>query len=143
MRTPAGKGGQIGAVYIGGSLPRQLAMGCDVATGEDRPWGRFEVLDEGPGFKVKRITVQPGGRLSLQSHAFRAEHWTVISGTATVTVGEHVTAMTRAQSIDIPLGARHRLENLHEGVLDIIEVQFGDDLGEDDIIRYDDAYART
>jgi mannose-6-phosphate isomerase len=114
-----------------------------VAKGEARPWGRFEVLDEGQGFKVKRITVNPGGRLSLQSHKHRAEHWTIVSGTATVTVGRAVSRMTRAQSIDIPLGKKHRLENLHEGLVEIIEVQFGDYLGEDDIIRYDDIYQRA
>jgi mannose-6-phosphate isomerase len=101
------------------------------------------VLDEQPGFKVKRIVVEPAGRLSLQSHKHRSEHWTVVNGTATVTVGETVVAMTRGQSIDIPLGAEHRLENLHEGLVEIIEVQFGDYLGEDDIVRYDDIYARS
>ncbi len=110
---------------------------------ETRPWGSFHVLDEQPGFKVKRIAVTQGGRLSLQSHKHRSEHWTIVNGTATVTVGDAVVAMTRGQSIDIPLGAKHRLENLHEGLVEIIEVQFGDYLGEDDIIRYDDAYARA
>lgn len=110
---------------------------------ETRPWGSFHVLDEQPGFKVKRIVVDPAGRLSLQSHKHRSEHWTVVNGTATVTVDDLVVAMTRGQSIDIPLGAKHRLENLHEGVVEIIEVQFGDYLGEDDIVRYDDIYART
>jgi mannose-6-phosphate isomerase len=110
---------------------------------ETRPWGSFHVLDEQPGFKVKRIVVEPAGRLSLQSHKHRSEHWTVVNGTATVTVGETVVAMTRGQSIDIPLGAKHRLENLHDGLVEIIEVQFGDYLGEDDIVRYDDIYARS
>ncbi len=110
---------------------------------ETRPWGSFHVLDEQPGFKVKRIVVEPAGRLSLQSHKHRSEHWTVVSGTATVTVGETVVAMTRGQSIDIPLGAKHRLENLHDGLVEIIEVQFGGYLGEDDIVRYDDIYARS
>ncbi len=110
---------------------------------EIRPWGAFYVLDEGKGFKVKRIAVNPGGRLSLQSHKHRGEHWTVVSGIATVTVGETVKDFTRAQSIDIPQGDRHRLENNHTDVVEIIEVQFGDYLGEDDIIRYDDVYNRT
>ena len=110
---------------------------------ETRPWGSFHVLDEQPGFKVKRIAVEPAGRLSLQSHKHRSEHWTVVNGTPTVTVGETVVAMTRGQSIDIPLGAKHRLENLHDGLVEIIEVQFGDYLGEDDIVRYDDIYARS
>jgi mannose-6-phosphate isomerase len=110
---------------------------------ETRPWGSFHVLDEQPGFKVKRIVVEPKGRLSLQSHKHRSEHWTVVNGTATVTVGDTVIAMTRGQSIDIPLGAKHRLENLHDGLVEIVEVQFGDYLGEDDIVRYDDIYARS
>lgn len=87
--------------------------------------------------------VTSGGRLSLQSHKHRSEHWTVVNGSATVTVSDIVKPMTRGQSIDIPFGAKHRLENLHEGLVEIIEVQFGDYLGEDDIIRYDDIYART
>jgi mannose-6-phosphate isomerase len=110
---------------------------------ETRPWGSFYVLEEQPGFKVKRIVVEPQGRLSLQSHRQRSEHWTVVTGQATVTVGSEVLVMTRGQSIDIPLGAKHRLENLHDGRVEIIEVQFGDYLGEDDIIRYDDIYARS
>lgn len=110
---------------------------------ETRPWGAFHVLDEQPGFKVKRITVNPQGRLSLQSHKHRSEHWTVVNGTATVTVDATVLTLARGQSVDIPLGAKHRLENLHEGLVEIIEVQFGDYLGEDDIIRYDDIYNRS
>ena len=110
---------------------------------EQRPWGSFHVIDEGAGFKVKRLVVNSGGRLSLQSHKHRYEHWTVVSGTATVTVNAAITTMKPGQSLDIPLGAKHRLENLHEGVVEIIEVQFGDYLGEDDIIRYEDIYARS
>ena len=109
---------------------------------EKRPWGSFHVLDEKPGFKVKRIVVKEGGRLSLQSHKHRSEHWTVVEGTATITVGDKVQAMTRGGSVDIALGQKHRLENLHGGDVTIIEVQFGDYLGEDDIVRYDDIYAR-
>jgi mannose-6-phosphate isomerase len=110
---------------------------------EIRPWGAFHVLDEQKGFKVKRIVVNDGGRLSLQSHRHRSEHWTVVSGIATVTVDAAVVKLKRGQAIDIPLGAKHRLESLDGGVVEIIEVQFGDYLGEDDIIRYDDIYART
>jgi mannose-6-phosphate isomerase len=110
---------------------------------ETRPWGSFYVLEEGPGFKVKRIVVTPGGRLSLQSHKHRGEHWVVVSGEATVTVDERVETFTRGQSVDIPLGARHRLENFGEADMHLIEVQFGDYLGEDDITRYDDAYQRS
>ena len=110
---------------------------------ETRPWGSFYVLEEGPGFKVKRIVVSPGGRLSLQSHKRRGEHWVVVSGAATVTVGERVATFSRGQSVDIPLGERHRLENLGDTDVQLIEVQFGDYLGEDDIIRYDDVYQRS
>ena len=110
---------------------------------ETRPWGAFHVLDERPGFKVKRIVVDPGGRLSLQSHKHRAEHWTVVAGVATVTVGETVGQLERARSVDIAKGDKHRLENFGTEPVEIIEVQFGDYLGEDDIIRYEDAYSRT
>jgi mannose-6-phosphate isomerase len=109
---------------------------------EDRPWGSFHVIDEEPGYKVKRIVVNPGGRLSLQSHKHRAEHWTVASGVATVTVGKSVMKLTASQSVDIPKGEIHRLENDGEELAVIIEVQFGDYLGEDDIVRYEDVYNR-
>ncbi len=112
-------------------------------TSETRPWGFFHVLDEQKGFKVKRIVVKEGGRLSLQSHKHRSEHWTVVAGLATVTVNDKVLKLSRGQSVDIPLGARHRLESLDGGEVEIIEVQFGDYLGEDDIVRYDDIYARS
>jgi mannose-6-phosphate isomerase len=110
---------------------------------EERPWGAFHVLDEQQGFKVKRITVKQGGRLSLQSHKHRSEHWTVVNGTATVTVDAKVAKLSRGQSVDIPLGAKHRLENLDSDLVEIIEVQFGDYLGEDDIVRYEDVYQRS
>jgi len=121
-----------------------LTMSANMpAPTEVRPWGSFFVLEEGPGFKVKRIVVKPQGRLSLQSHQYRAEHWTVIAGQATVTVGDGVRMLTRGQSIDIALGDRHRLENFGEDDVVVIEVQFGDYLGEDDIIRYEDVYRRA
>lgn len=112
-------------------------------THEIRPWGEFHVLDEQSAFKVKRIIVKDGGRLSLQSHRRRSEHWTVVAGLATVTVGDKVLKLKRGQSVDIPLGAKHRLESLDGTVVEIIEVQFGDYFGEDDIIRYDDVYQRS
>jgi mannose-1-phosphate guanylyltransferase/mannose-1-phosphate guanylyltransferase/mannose-6-phosphate isomerase len=110
---------------------------------ETRPWGAFYVLDEGSSYKVKRIVVKPHGRLSLQSHKQRAEHWTVVSGEATVTVGEAVKTLTRGESVDIPRGFVHRLENFGADEVVIVEVQFGNYLGEDDIVRYEDVYQRT
>jgi mannose-1-phosphate guanylyltransferase / mannose-6-phosphate isomerase len=110
---------------------------------EQRPWGSFRVLHEGPGFKVKEIVVAPGGRLSLQSHEHRAEHWVVVAGTARVTVGDEVITLEPNQSVHVPLGARHRMENPGAVPMHLIEVQCGDYLGEDDIIRYEDIYGRN
>jgi mannose-1-phosphate guanylyltransferase / mannose-6-phosphate isomerase len=110
---------------------------------EQRPWGSFRVLHEGPGCKVKEIIVTPGGRLSLQSHEHRAEHWVVVAGTAKVTVDERVLLLEPNQSVHIPLGARHRMENPGAVPMHLIEVQCGSYLGEDDIIRYEDVYGRS
>ena len=107
-----------------------------------RPWGNFQTIDEGPGFKVKRIVVKPGGCLSLQKHHQRAEHWVVVKGTANVTRGQDKLTLTKDQSIYVPLGTKHRLENTTDEPLEIIEVQTGDYLGEDDIVRYEDVYGR-
>lgn len=109
----------------------------------NRPWGSYTVLEEDPeGFKLKRIEVAPGARLSLQSHARRSEHWVVVSGTATVTNGEQIITVNKNQSTYIPIGAKHRLENLGSEPLHIVEIQVGDYLGEDDIQRYEDNYGR-
>ena len=108
-----------------------------------RPWGEYFVLEEGPGYKVKRICVKPGGRLSLQSHTRRAEHWVVVRGTATVTVGGATHTLRPGETADIGQGAVHRLENFGDDDLEIIEVQLGSYLGEDDITRFDDAYDRA
>ena len=107
-----------------------------------RPWGAYTVLEEGPGFKIKRIEVNPGGRLSLQSHDKRSEHWVVVAGEATVTRDGEVVTLRKNQSTYVPVGARHRLENLGADPVHIIEVQVGDYVGEDDIHRYDDHYGR-
>jgi mannose-1-phosphate guanylyltransferase len=107
-----------------------------------RPWGAFTTLQEGPGFKIKRIEVKPGAALSLQMHAHRSEHWVVVSGEARVTNGDRVFAMRVNESTFIPVGSRHRLENPGYGPLLVIEVQCGDYLGEDDIVRFDDRYGR-
>ena len=107
-----------------------------------RPWGWYESLVVGSRFQVKRIVVLPGAALSLQSHHHRAEHWIVVEGTAKVTVDETVKLVTENQSVYIPLGAVHRMENPGKLPLTLIEVQTGSYLGEDDIIRYEDVYAR-
>lgn len=107
-----------------------------------RPWGWYQTLELQDGFQVKRIVVYPGGKLSLQKHRFRAEHWVVVRGTARVTVGETVSDLEPNQSTYIPLGAVHRLENPGTADVEIIEVQTGTYLGEDDIIRLEDVYQR-
>tara|TARA_Y100000992_G_scaffold302204_1_gene275458 strand:- start:2419 stop:3867 length:1449 start_codon:yes stop_codon:yes gene_type:complete len=107
-----------------------------------RPWGWYDSIETGNEFQVKRISVKPGAKLSLQSHKFRSEHWTVIKGQGEVTVNENVSILSVNESIYIPLGAIHRLCNLTDEDLEIIEVQIGTYLGEDDIQRYDDTYGR-
>jgi mannose-1-phosphate guanylyltransferase/mannose-6-phosphate isomerase len=109
----------------------------------NRPWGSYTVLEEDPeGFKLKRIEVAPGARLSLQSHAYRSEHWVVVSGTATVTNGDDIITVLKNQSTYIPIGTKHRLENRGSEPLHIVEIQVGNYLGEDDIQRFDDNYGR-
>src|SRR5687768_36569 len=108
-----------------------------------RPWGSYTVLEEGRTFKVKRIEVLPGKRLSYQKHAQRAEHWVVVEGTAKVTLdGRDVTVRT-GEAIDIPIGSAHRVENPGEEDLIFIEVQRGTYLGEDDIVRLEDDFGRA
>jgi mannose-1-phosphate guanylyltransferase / mannose-6-phosphate isomerase len=109
----------------------------------ERPWGCYDSLDRGERFQVKRIVVKPGGRLSLQMHHHRAEHWVVVRGTARVTRGEDVFLLSENESTYIPLGVKHRLENPGITPLEIIEVQSGGYLGEDDIVRFDDQYGRA
>ncbi|MDE2407039.1 MAG: mannose-1-phosphate guanylyltransferase/mannose-6-phosphate isomerase [Xanthomonadaceae bacterium] len=108
-----------------------------------RPWGSYDSIDMADGFQVKRIKVKPGARLSLQSHQRRAEHWVVVRGTARVTRGNDVFELFANQSTYIPIGAKHRLENPGQDMLELIEVQSGDYLGEDDIVRYEDVYGRS
>ena len=110
---------------------------------DHRPWGWFESLALGEGFQVKRICVKPGASLSLQSHNHRSEHWIVVEGTAKVTIDEDTKLVTEGQSVYVPLSAVHRMENPGKLPMVLIEVQIGTYLGEDDIIRYEDAYARN
>ena len=108
-----------------------------------RPWGAYDSIDNGERFQVKRITVKPGGTLSLQMHHHRAEHWIVVSGTAEVTRGDEVILLSENQSTYIPLGVTHRLRNPGKLPLELIEVQSGSYLGEDDIVRFEDTYGRS
>lgn len=110
---------------------------------ERRPWGTFTVLDEGPDFKVKRIEVLPGKRLSYQKHSRRSEHWVVVQGTAKVTIDDRETIVGTGQAIDIAIGAAHRIENPDDKSLLFIEVQRGSYLGEDDIVRLQDDFGRV
>ena len=125
------------------SLLKSEGVGqAEVFPKDYRPWGWFESLAMGEGFQVKRINVKPGAALSLQSHERRSEHWIVVEGTARVTIDDTVQTMAEGQSVYVPLGARHRLENPGEFPMVLIEVQIGTYLGEDDIVRYEDLYAR-
>ncbi len=109
---------------------------------DERPWGNYQVLDEGSGFKVKRITVHPGKRLSLQRHAQREEHWVIVSGRGVATRDGDAIEVGPRIAIDIPVGAVHRLENTGVEPLVMIEVQHGAYLGEDDIVRFEDDFGR-
>jgi mannose-1-phosphate guanylyltransferase/mannose-6-phosphate isomerase len=108
-----------------------------------RPWGSYDGIESGPGFQVKRIMVKPGASLSLQMHHHRAEHWVIVSGIARVTCDDRVFELKANESTFIPQGAKHRLENIGERPLELIEVQSGDYLGEDDIVRFEDVYGRS
>jgi mannose-6-phosphate isomerase len=110
---------------------------------EERPWGSWHVIDVNPGYKIKRIHVNPGARLSLQSHEHRSEHWVVIQGEAACEVDGVVSVVLEGESIDVPRGATHRLGNLGNVELVIVEVQLGGYTGEDDICRYQDDYGRS
>jgi len=108
-----------------------------------RPWGDYRVIDAGDRFQVKRITVQPGQQLSLHRHRHRAEHWTVVAGTAEVTIGSELRQVYENQSVFVPVGTKHRLANEGLVPLVIVEVQLGGYAGEDDIERIDDIYGRA
>jgi len=111
---------------------------------EERPWGSFTILDEGENYKVKRLEVLPGKRLSYQRHAHRAEHWFVVRGTAKVTLNGSEILVRTGEALDIPVGSAHRIENLPGAEkLTLIETQTGDYFGEDDIERLDDDFGRT
>lgn len=111
---------------------------------ENRPWGNFTILDEGNGYKVKRIEVFPGKRLSYQKHSKRAEHWFVVAGTAKVTLDGKQIEVKAGEAIDISMGAAHRVENPHDSEMCVfIETQTGTYFGEDDIVRLEDDFGRV
>jgi mannose-6-phosphate isomerase len=110
---------------------------------EQRPWGQFEVLSEADNHKVKRITVLPGHRLSYQYHRHRSEHWVIVAGSGVVTRDDEAIPVSANQSLHIPAGAKHRIENTGTDPLVFIEVQYGPYLGEDDIVRLADDYQRV
>ncbi|MDQ2070153.1 mannose-1-phosphate guanylyltransferase/mannose-6-phosphate isomerase [Natronospira bacteriovora] len=129
--------------HLLGALNEQGRDEADTHAKVHRPWGTYETVDDGERYQVKRITVKPGGRLSLQMHHHRAEHWIIVSGTARVTRGEESFILTENQSTYIPLGEKHRIENPGAIPLEFIEVQSGAYLGEDDIVRFEDTYGRA
>ena len=114
----------------------------DGAISAERPWGSWQILDEGPGYKVKRIHVRPGHRLSYQTHALRAEHWLVIKGRPTCVVNDEERTAAVGECLNVGVGIPHRLANREDDELIIVEIQRGDYTAEDDIVRLDDDYDR-
>jgi mannose-1-phosphate guanylyltransferase/mannose-6-phosphate isomerase len=108
-----------------------------------RPWGSYETVSMGDGFRVKRIVVDPGAQLSLQLHHHRSEHWVIVRGTALVRVNDKTELRRENQAVFIPVGAKHRVANVGNTPLELIEVQVGSYLGEDDIVRFEDSYGRA
>jgi len=128
---------------IAGGLKREKRPEWEFHREVYRPWGKYEIIDSGERYQVKRITVQPGARLSVQLHHHRAEHWVVVSGKAKVINGEKTSILSENESTYIPVGVIHSLENPEVIPLEIIEIQSGAYLGEDDIVRFDDIYGRV
>jgi len=118
-------------------------IGANGLETDQRPWGAYYVLDDEPTFKVKRIEVLPGKRLSYQRHARRSEHWFLVAGTAIVTLDGRRREVSAGDAVDIPVGTDHRIENASDAPVVFVEVQHGDYFGEDDIVRLEDDYGRT
>ncbi len=128
---------------MAGSIPAmQTTTRTEIIERTQRPWGWFETVSEVPGNKIKRICVLPGQQLSLQKHHQRSEHWVVVQGTARVTLDERVFDLHTGEHCDIALGQVHRIANLTDSPVEVVEVQFGSYLGEDDIVRLQDDYGR-
>ena len=122
------------------SGPERNAAGQET---DQRPWGSYTVLDDEPTFKVKRIEVLPGKRLSYQRHARRSEHWFIVHGTAVVTLDGEPRQVSPGGAVDVPVGTAHRIENPSDELVVFVEVQHGEYFGEDDIVRLEDDYGRT
>ncbi len=117
-------------------------MPAEPTDSAERPWGSWHVLEEGPGYKVKRIVVQPHQRLSYQTHAHRAEHWVVVAGRATCVIDGAEVLLGPGEAVDVAIGQAHRICNVEDDVLVLVEVQLGAYTGEDDIVRLEDDYDR-
>jgi mannose-1-phosphate guanylyltransferase len=139
----ASKGSVQDVKMISESLKSQARSEWQLSRDVYRPWGKYDSIDSGERYQAKRITVKPGAKLSLQLHHHRAEHWVVVSGTARVTNGDKTFLLSENESTYIPIGVVHALENPGKVELELIEVQSGSYLGEDDIVRFDDIYGRT
>ena len=137
---PKGRAQDVKAVV--GVLKKKGYMEHEIHKTVERPWGSYTLLEQGEGYKIKKIRVEAGKRLSLQMHRHRSEHWVVISGTARVQRGDEIVDITINQSTYIPRGVKHRLDNPGTVPLEIIEVQNGEYVEETDIVRFDDAYRR-
>jgi mannose-1-phosphate guanylyltransferase / mannose-6-phosphate isomerase len=120
----------------------QLITSIPSQNQEERPWGSYIVLEEAAGYKIKRVTVQPGHQLSLQLHYYRSEHWVVVSGFAEVDLNNAIQMVRKGESMFVPSGTKHRLKNPGIIPLEVLEVQIGEYLGEDDIVRFEDDYDR-
>ena len=138
----ADKGAVQDAKIIAQKLKSQSRSEWELHREVSRPWGKYDSVDNGDGYQVKRITVKPGAKLSVQMHHHRAEHWIVVSGIAKVTNGDKTFLLSENESTYIPTGVIHALENPGEDKLEVIEVQSGSYLGEDDIVRFEDLYGR-
>jgi mannose-6-phosphate isomerase len=134
---------QVQEIHPMSALANLGNLGNPIAATELRPWGSFTILEEGKGYKIKRIDVKPGHRLSLQMHHHRSEHWIVVAGTAKVECGDATIVLGSNQSTYVPQCTTHRLENPGVIPLILIEVQNGEYLGEDDIVRFQDDYSRA
>ena len=130
------------AKVIASQLKNEGRSECELHREVYRPWGKYDSVDHGERYQVKRITVKPGAKLSVQMHHHRSEHWVVVSGSARVTKGDETFLLSENESIYIPVGVVHSLENPGKVPLEIIEVQSGSYLGEDDIVRLSDKYGR-